>query len=448
MKFPKAAVKNVSVAELAAAAPALGLDKLVEGLSPAGKAPTQVLLEHPPFWGNFSHVVSSHPPAAVQGFLASKTIRAFASYVDSPALLKALGQEDTEITSSTRWETCVQAAGTQLRHVLDYYYVSATYPELARETADRMTTRIRNQFKKRIDELAWMSEAAKERAAAKVDNMVQNIGYPTSNPDLRSMESLAAYYEGLNVTAGDFFGNMVAARRHATAKGYAAVARPADRTEFVGGSVSTVNAFYNPTVNSMTILAGISQLPVFHHDLPGYALYGGLGSVIGHELTHGFDSNGYKYNEDAEFRAWWDNSTVTQFTERTRCFVDQYAKYEVDVGDGRRKNVDGELTLGENLSDAGGLRVAFEAWLEDRKEMPNARDQSLPGLENFTHEQLFFIFNANIWCDSHTAAVRASLLQSDNHAPNRYRILGGAANSRAFREAFNCPVKEPECELF
>jgi endothelin-converting enzyme len=197
----------------------------------------------------------------------------------------------------------------------------------------------------------------------------------------------------------------------------------------------------------MIIPAGISQLPLFHYHLPDYALYGGLGSVIGHEITHGFDSNGRLWNEDAEHRTWWDNATVNGFQSRAQCFVDQYSQFEVPIPGGQQGKVSGELTLPENLADSGGLRAAYEAWVADRKNMPEAWDQDLPGLDEFTHEQMFFIFWGNLWCD-YSSPARNELVLQDVHAPHSARILGMAANSRAFKEAWNCPVKEPVCELF
>ncbi|KAK3304769.1 uncharacterized protein B0T15DRAFT_419132 [Chaetomium strumarium] len=447
-------IKTVSVADVAKAAPAVGLDKLVAALTPADSTPTDILLVVPDFWAEFSTLLESHSKAAVQGFLVWKAINEVAPYIMEEHLAAAVGYEDPR----ERWQTCVAAADTMLRHILDHYFVQATYPNLTLQAADRMTTDLRAAFKKRLGELDWMSAESRARAIKKVENMNQNIGYPTADPDLTSPQSLAAYYDGLNFTATSYFANMLAARRHTTLKAYAEVARPPNRVSF-SGSVTTVNAWYHPLTNSMIIPAGISQLPLFHYHLPDYALYGGLGSVIGHEITHGFDNNGRLWNENAEHRAWWDNSTISSFQSRAQCFVDQYSQFSVpipasDSGSGssqsqsvQKGQVSGELTLPENLADSGGLRAAYDAWVADRKNMPEAWDQDLPGLDEFTHEQLFFIFWGNLWCD-YSTPERNELVLQDVHAPHSARILGMAANSRAFREAWNCPVKEPVCELF
>ena len=432
-------LKNVTLADIGTDAPAFGFDKLIAGLTPRGKTPQALLLEEPNFWPQFSSLVTNHSRAAVQGYMVWKTITSLAGSVEAPDLWEVMGSEPI----GERWQQCVGAADGMLRHILDHYYVLATYPELTLQAADKMTTNIRAQFKKRLAELDWMSAESKQRAIKKAENIVQNIGYPKANPDLRSAESLASYYAGINITT-DFFTNALSARRFKTAKAYAEVANAPNRNNM--DNIADVNAFYTPWTNSITIPAGISQLSIFHYHLPDYALYGGLGSVIGHEITHGFDNSGRRWSEDAEREAWWDNSTIAAFEKRAQCFVDQYSAFEVDTPQGRRK-VDGLLTLGENLSDAGGLRSAYDAWVADRKAMPNSWDQKLPGLESFTSEQLFFISYANTWCETPSLQSMDRIL-ADEHAPSVMRIRGGTQNSRAFREAFKCKVKEPVCELF
>ncbi|KAL2256561.1 hypothetical protein VTK26DRAFT_1486 [Humicola hyalothermophila] len=442
---------DTKVADLAKAAPAVGIDHLVRGLMPpsAGKrVPDVIDVMVPEVWPNISQAFAKQPKAALQGFMVWKMVNKLAPNLRSSDLYELLGMPQPT-DSATRWRECVYAVDSIAQHILEHYFVAVTYPDDTLRAADDMTTRIRRQFKRRLGELPWMSEPAKQRAVKKVENMVQNIGYKKLYPDVRAADSLAEYYSTLNVSASAHFFNMLSGRRHRTLKAYEEAARPTERESYGGMPVSAVNAFYNRGTNAMTIGAGIAQLPIFHNDLPDYALYGGLGAVVGHELTHGFDNAGAQYDEDAAKRQWWDNATVANYAELQRCFVEQYSAFEVEVpGNGEREKVDGELTLGENLSDAGGLRVAYDTWAAARREKPRTWDQHLPGLEAFTHEQLFFIFYGNIWCDSYTKSTARFLLENDNHAPARYRILGGTQNSRAFREAFQCQVKEPVCEAF
>lgn len=436
-------IKNATLAELGESAPALAFDKLIAALTPAGKTPAVILLDEPDYWPELSDIITNHSKAALQGFIIWQTVTRLAEFTDDPELHDLLSIRFNPAFED--WDMCIQHTGTTLRHVLDSYYVKATYPDLTMQAADKMTTNIRKAFTNRISELDWMSPESKKRAIKKAENIVQNVGYPTENPDLRSAESVAEYYTGINIT-DDHFSNMVAGLRLQTVKGYAEAANPPNLKRM--DDITMVNAFYMPSGNFITIPAGISQLPIFHHHLPLYALYGGLGAVIGHEITHGFDNSGRVWSEDAEREVWWDNSTIENFEDRAQCFVDQYSNFEVEVPSGTA-NVDGEATLGENLSDAGGLRATYNAWAEERKNMPDVWDQSLPGLEGFTHEQLFFLFYGNMWCDATSKEMMVNRVGPGNvHSPPEVRIKGAAENSKAFREAFKCKVKEPACELF
>ncbi|KAH6621620.1 hypothetical protein B0J18DRAFT_231373 [Chaetomium sp. MPI-SDFR-AT-0129] len=436
-------VKNVSVADIAKQAPVFGFDTIIAGLTPANEAPALILLDSPAVWPTFSKLVAQHSPAAIHGYVLWRAINSLLEDVSDPQLNAALNIE----VQQPRWEICVAKMDTMLRHIKDHYFLSATYTNLTMQAADKMTTNIRAQQRKRFGELAWMSDESRARAIKKADNMIQNIGFPTENPDIRSSASIADYYAGLNFTAGaGHFYNSLAARRHATAKSYGAVSTPPNRRDIM--NVAEVNAFYTPSANAMIIPAGISQLPIFHYHLPDYALYGGLGSVIGHEISHGFDNNGRLWNEDHEYRTWWDNNTIAGFEQRAQCFIDQYSGYIVDIPGGKTAHVNGAQTLAENLADAGGIRAAYAAWVEERKSMPNTWNQKLPGLEDFTPEQLFFIYQANMWCSAVTPAQAAQLLATDVHSPNLLRIKGMTENSADFKKAFQCPDQKPKCELW
>ncbi|KAK0731960.1 hypothetical protein B0H67DRAFT_640281 [Lasiosphaeris hirsuta] len=424
-------------------------DKLITSLLPSGYAPEKasILVKGGPLWGtNLSQILASHPKTIVQSWLVWKTVFSFKDHIRGHAQLAKLLPPLK--TSQERYSQCLDHTDTSLRLIQGRFYVSATYPDSVRKDADTLAADLRNQFKLRLKELPWMGEDAKKRAAKKVDNMVQNIGYPISlGVDTRSPESLAAYYKGFNIT-DNYFANILASRRFENLKTYRTVGQPVDRgaMDISSTAPAIANAAYVAIHNSMNIPAGFSQLPVFGEGLPAYVTYGGLGAVVGHELLHGFDTDGRLYDENAAPVSWWDNKTIAAYEEKQECFVDQYDKYEFPLPGGKTGNTDGEKTLAENLSDAGGLRIAFDAFRALQKK--NGPDLLLPGLERFTQDQLFFIFYANIWCSSETPETNLIARPQDVHAYNPHRILGGIANSRGFREAFKCKVKEPTCELF
>jgi endothelin-converting enzyme len=221
--------------------------------------------------------------------------------------------------------------------------------------------------------------------------------------------------------------------------------KPVDRNRW-GMSAPTVNAYFSPSGNEIVFPAGILQLPVFSSDLPEYVSYGAFGAVAGHELTHGFDDHGSQYDENGILRSWWDNSTIKRFEEKTKCFVDQFEKFTVPgLEPGEVLHVNGKLTLGENIADAGGLAVAYIAWKKRDTLNPNQR---LPGLETFSNDQLFFISYSNWWCGKVRPEQAVNYIYNDPHSPADTRIIGTLANSAEFRNAYNCPVKKPTCQIW
>lgn len=191
--------------------------------------------------------------------------------------------------------------------------------------------------------------------------------------------------------------------------------------------------------------AGIMQRPVFDVEAPEYMSYGAFGSVAGHELSHAFDSTGRHYDQIGNYTDWWSKSTVEAFKEKAECFVSQYGNYTVPGPDDKPLHVNGRLTLGENIADAGGLSASFQAWKRRAAEKPN---KDLPGLEHFTHDQLFFVTYSNWWCGKSRKDTAINRIYTDPHAPKWARILGTMANSREFRESFQCKAKEPTCQLW
>lgn len=256
-------------------------------------------------------------------------------------------------------------------------------------------------------------------------------------------EDLSDYYESLDVT-DVFFDNSMAMKMLAVNKSWAQLGKPVDKNQW-GMTADTVNAYYNPPGNEIVFPAGIMQFPIFDVDLPLYVSYGAFGSVSGHELSHAFDNNGRNYDVDGRFTDWWTEHTVAEFEKRADCFVAEYDNFTVEGSTGTL-HVNGRQTLGENLADAGGLAASFAAWQSRRQA---DREEDLPGLQFFTQEQLFYVVYGNTWCSKWTPAALTRSILTDEHSPSMWRLQGAAMmNSRGFREAFKCPVREPTCELW
>jgi endothelin-converting enzyme len=275
--------------------------------------------------------------------------------------------------------------------------------------------------------------------------MVKKIGYQTKNPNERDPADLAQYYQKLNVT-DNYFNNGINAAEWGQNKVWATILKPTDR-ELWDMTSPTVNAYYQPPLNEIVFPAGIMQIPTFSGELPEYISYGAFGAVVGHEMTHGFDDNGAKYDDSGRYREWWDNGTTTNFDKKTECFVKQYSEFTVEGMDKERVHVNGKLTLGENVADSGGLNNAYAAW-KKRETASKTQNPGLPGLEKFMNDQLFFIGYANSWCEMNRKEALLKQVYTDPHSPSDKRIIGTLDNSKDFKEAFNCPAKEARCNLW
>lgn len=315
----------------------------------------------------------------------------------------------------------------------------------AKELGDQIVSDIKQQFISRLTDLDWMDEEVKKLAADKVNAIIQKIGYPTSSPNITDPAALQEYYAGLNITEA-FFNNTLSITRLAVNKSWSQLGKPTDKGTWIM-TAPTVNAYYNPPGNEIVFPAGVMQFPSFGGDLPLYINYGAFGAVAGHELSHAFDNNGRHYDVHGNLSDWWTNATVEAFEKRAECFVEEYSNFTAAGPNGTTLHVGGRATLGENLADAGGLAASYSAWLKRRQSYP---DPDLPGLsDDFSQQQLFYLSYGNVWCSKYTQNALTRAIYTDEHAPAFARIEGTAMmNSRGFREAFNCPAKEPVCELW
>lgn len=324
------------------------------------------------------------------------------------------------------------------------FFVEKAFSAEAKDFGDTIITDIKTEFAKKLNGADWMDKNTTKKAVEKVHNIVQKIGYPTKSPDIMDPPTLESFYHSVNLSSDAFFGNALAMRHFAVDEEWSALGKPVDRDSF-GMTVPTVNAYYNPPGNEIVFPAGIMQFPVFDVNVPAYMSYGAFGSVAGHELSHAFDSTGRHYDQNGNYTDWWSKDTVDAFKKKTECFVEQYGNYTVPGPDDKPLHVNGRLTLGENIADAGGLSASFQAWKRRAAEKAN---MDLPGLDHFTQDQLFFVSYSNWWCGKTRKDTAINRIYTDPHAPKWARILGTMANSREFRESFQCKAKEPTCELW
>jgi endothelin-converting enzyme len=276
----------------------------------------------------------------------------------------------------------------------------------------------------------------------------------SQTPDAWNSTSLLAYYSPITIT-DSLFSNAFSIRRWATARAFRALSRPVDATLWPEFGVHAFNAQarYYAHYNSIQVPAGITQKPIYLENAPSYITYGSIGMVAGHEITHGFDTNGREWDNNRRYKEWWDEESEVAFANLTKCFVDQFnAIPVVDQtgqpvlnGTGQQAYVNGTLTISENIADAGGMASAWDAWRRHEAASPSQR---LPGLDEFSNEQLFFLAAGQMWCSKSSHEDLLVKLKTDAHAPAFARVEAVSRNSKGFREAWGCKVRKPECEIW
>jgi putative endopeptidase len=315
-----------------------------------------------------------------------------------------------------RWKTVIETVDGKIGHALGQLYVAKAFSPKAKEKAIAMIENIRTAFGESIDGLTWMSEATKAKAKEKLNAIVYKIGYPDKWKN----------YEGLVIKADDYIGNIQRAHRLEFDEDMQKIGKPVDRTEW-HMTPATVNAYYNPVQNEIVFPAAILQPPFFSEFADDAVNYGGIGAVIGHELSHGFDDQGSQYDADGNLKNWWTEQDRNAFKALTKKLVKQYDEYTVLDG----LNVKGELTLGENIADLGGVTMAY-AGLKRALAAGGSQEE----IDGYTPEQRFFISWAQIWRTKHRDAELRRLIEIDPHSPGQFRANGPLSNFEPFFEAF------------
>ncbi|KAL9577420.1 MAG: hypothetical protein Q9212_006376, partial [Teloschistes hypoglaucus] len=367
-----------SLAEVQTLLPQLSISSLLSSLAPAGFKPQKVIVGSPSYLKALAKELHDAEPETIRAYLVWKAVQAYVGPVEDEALIP-LKRFNNQIrgkdpdASEDRWRTCVKAVDRGLGWILSRLFIEKAFSEDAKAFGDQIIHDIKDQFAEKLKNAEWMSKDVREIAIDK---------------DLLDASAVQKYYEDVRVSNDSYFANTLAIAEFKSRREWAKLGKPTNRDEWLMTAV-TVNAYYNPPLNEIVFPAGIMQPPIFYDpSLPSYISYGPFGSISGHELTHAFDSNGRHYDETGNYTDWWDDSTIQAFKQKTECFVDQYSNFSIRDPDGKALHVNGKLTLGENIADAGGLSAAFHAWkmIEEK-----TSSQLLPGLQHYSKEQMFFI---------------------------------------------------------
>ncbi|MEO6775195.1 MAG: M13 family metallopeptidase [Kofleriaceae bacterium] len=348
----------------------------------------------------------------------------------APTLPKAFDEEAFELEKALtgvekqedRYKRCINATTGALGELLGKQYADKYFPAAAKQTAVTNFEAILAALHDDLGQLDWMSDATRQLALAKLAKVVKMIGYP----DKWRVYDFA-------VKRGDFAGNAVRANTYEAHRQANKAGKPWDRGEWEMNSF-TVNAYYEPSANNTALPAGILQPPFFGADRSVAANMGGIGMVIGHELTHGFDDQGAQFDADGNLKNWWTDADKQQFDAKGTCVADQYSSFEAMP----KGFVNGRLTLGENIADLGGVKMAFRAYRALRK----GADKQLVA-DGFTEDQQFFLAVGQAWCSKDRPAEIQRRLTVDPHSPPKFRVYGALRNLPEFAAAFSCPAGTP-----
>lgn len=382
-----------------------------------------IIINQPSFIKGFGETFAATSLADWQTYLTFHTLSNFSSSLTTELTNENFDFYSKQLSGREEqrplWKRGVAVVNDNLGEVIGKVYVGRHFKPEAKTRMTELVENLRDAYGASIDELDWMSEATKTAAHIKLASFEPKIGYPDKWED----------YSALSIKNDDLVGNIIRSGTVAHQKELAKLGGPIDRQEWAM-TPQTVNAYYNPTKNEIVFPAAILQPPFFNLAADDAVNYGGIGAVIGHEMGHGFDDQGSKYDSDGNMRNWWTDEDLAAFTMRADNLVAQYANYEVfdDL------NVNGELTLGENIGDLSGVTIAYKAY----KASLNGKEA--PVIEGLTGDQRFFMGFAQIWRGKMVEKSLRNRVATDPHSPGEFRTLGALSNMPEFYSAFDVKV--------
>ena len=384
-------------------------------------------LSQPKFFAEMGKLLGSAPVSEWQAYLRFHAIDGASS-----ALSKAFRDNRFAFYGTTlsgqpqqkdRWKQVLGAVNNSMGEALGQLYVAKVFTPEAKQRAEELVSNVRDALKARIENLDWMSPETKAKAIEKWNLFLPKIGYPDKWRD----------WSGLNISANNFYANLEAAQKFNYDFDLAHIGKPTDRKEW-GMTPQTVNAYYDPSTNTINFPAAILQPPFFDAKADDAINYGGIGAVIGHESSHGFDDQGSQFDGFGNKNNWWTKQDEAQFKARTGKLVAQFDAY-TPIKDKPDLHVNGKLTLGENIADLGGLNVAYDALQSALKKNPAEAGKKIDG---YTEDQRFFLNWARVWRGSMREKTAMLRLNIDPHSPMALRAIGAPSNMPAFASAFQC----------
>jgi putative endopeptidase len=387
---------------------------------------TEVNVATPAFFKELNAQLTSTPIADWQTYLRwhlinNTAVALSSAFVDEDFNFKGKVLQGTP-ENQPRWKRCAAGTDRVLGEALGEVYVKTAFPPAAKARALEMVRNLEAALKSDITTLNWMSDPTRKLAIVKLDSFLNKIGYPDKWRD----------YSALKLDRKSYLNNRFSASAFAKRRDLNKIGKPVDKTEW-GMSPPTVNAYYNPQINEIVFPAGIMQPPFFDAEADDAFNYGGMGSVIGHEMTHGFDDEGSQFDSTGNLANWWTDADKKAFNEKAQCIVDQFNSFEVEKG----LFENGKLVAGESIADLGGLVIAYAAYQKSMEGKPRVT------IDGFTPEQRFFLGYARGWATNMRPELARLIAQTNEHPLNKFRVNGPLANMPQFAAAFQCKSGDP-----
>jgi len=386
----------------------------------------------PEFFKAFDHQIETADIDALKSYLRWHTVHRYAPNLSDPFVEENFnfyaatlaGQKE----QAPRWKRCTAATDRALGEAVGQDWVAKNFPPAAKDNMEKLVTALENALAEDIKTLDWMSEDTKVEAKKKLDAFRRNIGYPEKWRD----------YSSVTIKRDDPIGNVQQVAAFNDRRDLAKIGKPVNEKEW-SMTPPTVNAYYRPSMNDINFPAGILQPPFYDFKIDPAVNFGGIGVVIGHEMTHGFDDQGSQFDPKGNVRMWWTAEDRKKFDERTDCEVKEYGSFEVAPG----QTQNGKLTLGENTADNGGLRIAYRALMDTLAE----QNASVTEIGGYTPAQRFFLSFGQVWCQNQTEQSARLRAKTDPHSAGEWRANGSVQNFDEFGKAFGCKVGQPMMPL-
>lgn len=395
----------------------------------------EVVVFAPTYLKGMSEVIHATPKRVVANYILWRFVSNRVGSLDKRFLGKQqeyFGAIYGTQSKPARWKTCTVLVNKNMGMAVGALFVHHHFNKQSKEKAEEMIDDIKAAFLGILHNVDWMDDETRGVAIQKAELMTQKIGYPEYISD---PAELGKEYQ-VEFKRDTYFENVIENLKHNAMKMQLKLRTGVDKTQWITYP-AVVNAYYTRSKNFITFPAGVLQPPLYHKNFPRSVNYGGIGVIIGHEITHGFDDKGRQFDQYGNLKQWWKPEALARFQAKAQCMVDQYSSYvlpEVNMA------VNGVNTQGENIADNGGVKQAFRAYkAHERRSGP---EPHLPGL-NLTHDQLFFLTYAQIWCGSMRPEHAVNTVRTSSHSPGRFRVIGALSNSEDFARAYRCPRGSP-----